>query len=389
MTHRHCQVQDKTIASAKSPQQLDATTTTTMKVRALWFILLPFAIAALWTFHDYLISARHSPSGVSPKDLDVPEQRYELADKPENVSFSPLKILCHATTQVEDPYREEDLLPVAMDIFQKRGVVLFTFINDAYLEFAFSWLCNTEAMADVHQHVLFVVTDLRSGRCLQKLWPDVSVVALNASRYSGDQTYSQAGYVRVMVERTRYILRLLESKVRLLLFEVDCVWLTNALPHLLNRKPDADIIATKVKNRTAGGFLLLSPTQRTLGLWRELTSQMDRLYEQLEHKRDSYVISWRLNDQEFLAALIEKRFGGIEVVHLPSQLFPDGNWYRKPAQKRIAKPLPIIINNNFIKGNAKKKKRAKSFGHWFFNTDGGGDLRAFCNASAVHAVVYP
>ena len=154
---------------------------------------------------------------MSATEILIQEQRHEFTDELRNASFATPK----TSPLGRRLYREEDLVPVAMDIFRKRGLVLFTFINDAYLEFAVSWLCNTEPMADIHQHVLFVVTDLRSADRLQKAWPDINVVALNASRYSGNQTYSRAGYVRIMVERTRYLHRLLQSGVRLLLFEVD------------------------------------------------------------------------------------------------------------------------------------------------------------------------
>ena len=360
-----------------------------LRVRSATLPLLAIATLCACAFYFSVYSAPHILHGMSATEILIQEQRHEFTDELKNASFATPK----TSPLGRRLYREEDLVPVAMDIFRKRGLVLFTFINDAYLEFAVSWLCNTEPMADIHQHVLFVVTDLRSADRLQKAWPDINVVALNASRYSGNQTYSRAGYVRIMIERTRYLHRLLQSGVRLLLFEVDCVWLSNPLPLLLDQQTleavvEADIVATRVGSRTAGGFLLLSPTQRTLRLWGELTRLMDRLYEQLKNQLDSAFISWELNDQEFLAALIKERFGGIEVFHLPVELFPDGNWYSKPAKERKAEPLPVIINNNFIAGNAAKKKRAKAFGHWFLKSASDLSL-ASCNTTAVHAVLHP
>ena len=94
---------------------------------------------------------------MSATKIFIQEQRDEFTGELKNASFGTPKTSPRGssdTAQGRRPYREEDLVPVAMDIFRKRGLVLFTFINDAYLEFAVSWLCNTEPMADIHQHVL-------------------------------------------------------------------------------------------------------------------------------------------------------------------------------------------------------------------------------------------
>ncbi|XP_070204013.1 uncharacterized protein [Littorina saxatilis] len=277
-------------------------------------------------------------------------------------------------------------IQIARDIYHTHGVVLFTMVNDAFFPFAASWCCNTAPMNNVHHRALFLTTDQMTGQRLSHLWPNITVVTLNSSQYAGSQEYSKAGYVRMMVERTRYILHLLEAGVRLLLFEVDCVWLSDPVPALLARHAEGDILATKVTDLdvTAGGFLLLNPTKATVKLWRHLTDKMDSLYRRLQNSQDAADVSEADNDQQYFTLLVRKKFAGVRVVHLPAELFPDGKWYKLPASERSSKPRPFLINNNWVVGEAAKMRRAKRFGHWFWNDEGKGS----CNSTAVDSLFY-
>ncbi|KAL8565259.1 hypothetical protein ACOMHN_001157 [Nucella lapillus] len=299
---------------------------------------------------------------------------------------SPYHGLADATDLSKSPHAEA-LAEAARQIFREKSVVLFTLINDAYLDFAASWLCNTGPISDVHAHVLFLTTDVHTASTLKTLSSDIHVVSLNASHFSGNQVYSHAGYVRLMVERTWQILSLLEQGMPLLLFEVDCVWLSSPLPLLTARGKGADILATRIQNRTAGGFLLLHPTPKTLTLWRRLTGRMDDLFRDLLNRPDSSLVFWELNDQEYLSDLIKDNFGGVRVSHLPEDLFPDGMWYYRSEAERGLKDRPLIINNNFVSGNRAKKERDRRFGHWFLTDDSSLDEGFFCNSLSVHEVL--
>ncbi|KAK7087121.1 uncharacterized protein [Littorina saxatilis] len=280
-----------------------------------------------------------------------------------------------------------DVVQTALEVHGTTGLVLFTMLNNAFMDFAVSWLCNTAVMGHVHSHVMFVATDNQSASYLRDAWPAVHVVPVNSSHLSGDQVYSHVGYVRLMIERSHYIQGMLQAGVTVLLFEVDCVWLSNPLPLLLSdRYREADMVATVVQNRTAGGFLLLKPTPRTLQLWDRLMEQLDDLYEQTSTHSTGHLVSWRLNDQEFLSGLVKRRYGGIRVEHLPVPAFRDGQWYKLPLAQRQKRPLPVIINNNFLKLKGDKKKRAKKHGHWFLKA---GNKTRECDVTAVAAVVTP
>ena len=281
------------------------------------------------------------------------------------------------------PADPETSVQVATEIFRKRGVVLFTMINDAYFDFAASWCCNTGPLDHVHQHVLFLTTDFKTGERLKALWPNVTVVSEDGSQFQGVLKYSRAGYVRMMAARTRFVLRLLEAGLRLLLFEVDCLWLADPLPLLLARRAQGDILATKVSgvDVTAGGFLFINPTAAAVKLWRRLTQLMEGLEKRLKQSPATAAVSESQNDQQFFSSLVRSRYAGIKVVYLPPDAFPDGKWYGLPEAARSAKPPPVIINNNWLIGGVAKIRRAKAFGHWFWNDKGGA-----CNSTALRSL---
>ncbi|KAK7497468.1 hypothetical protein BaRGS_00011310 [Batillaria attramentaria] len=270
------------------------------------------------------------------------------------------------------------------DVYKKHKLVLFTMINDAFVPFAMSWLCNTKPL-DVHKQVVFLTTDNESSQTLKHHWPDITTVSLNTSGFSGAQEYSHVGYVQLMVERTHFIKKLLEADIHLLLFEVDSTWLANPLPKLMALQNQGDIIATKVTGQdvTAGGFLLLNPTPATVKLWQRLTDMMDDLSRKLKSKKISADVSESLNDQQFFTQLLRQKYAGIQIVYLPQELYPDGKWYSLPVDKRQQSPRPIIINNNWIVGNTKKIERAKQFGHWFVKA---GTSAGACNETAVKSL---
>ena len=284
----------------------------------------------------------------------------------------------------------DELVRAASAIAEKRGMVLFSVLNDAYVDLVNSWLCNTASLGDVHSRVLFLSTDRATGRRLRDAWPNVTVVSAEGSRFSGPQSYTHAGYVRLMVERTRLIQRLVQSKVRLLLFEVDFVWLDDPLPVILaqSRESGADIVATKVHRRqqACGCFLLLNPTAATGRLWTRLTQKMNELDRRVSRLGERSRVSQLTNDQAFLSDLIKERYGGVNVSFLPEALFPDGKWYTVAKVRAMEAPYPLLIHNNWIVGNAAKIQRAKQFRHWFLSANSTSG-HVVCDVVAVRDLV--
>ena len=203
---------------------------------------------------------------------------------------------------------DTELVEIAKEIGKSSKTVLVTMINDAYLPFTYSWLCNTKEM-NIHDSVLIITTDQKSKDDLKRDWPEIHVVAMDMGGASGDQVYSHVGYVQIMIRRTEMLLLIVMADVELFLFEVDCLWLTNPVPEL-QKMNDYDVLVNPVAQRTgvyAGGFLYLFRTDKAKALWKELTNQMQALGERIKSLPKDKYISEGDNDQIYFSALINQK----------------------------------------------------------------------------------
>ncbi|XP_041349561.1 UDP-D-xylose:L-fucose alpha-1,3-D-xylosyltransferase 3-like [Gigantopelta aegis] len=257
-----------------------------------------------------------------------------------------------------------------------RGLpVLLALVNKAYLPFVYSWLCNTMYMG-IHRQVLFITTDSYSEKKITKDWPDVGAfTVLDLDELSGAQEYSKVGYVRLVVRRTEITLTLLKERIKLLLFEVDCLWFANPLSLCEKEAKGYDIVAASVSNRpgmVGFGFLYMLPTNTMIAFWELHTHSGCR----------SRTLAGSEADQPYLNRLIKAKYAGIKVNMLPLNLLADGWWYNlSDKEKKNIKPL--IVNNNWVVGNKGKIQRAKRFGHWFWIEESGK-----CDTKLVNKTVY-
>lgn len=276
---------------------------------------------------------------------------------------------------------DDPLLDAAKKISQKNLTVLVTLINDAYIPFTYSWLCNTKYM-NIHKQVLIISSDEKSTEKLKLDWPEISVVYLKGLSSNGDQVYSHAGYVRLMIKRTEALLKLLENNIEMFLFEVDCLWLRNPMTYLQSHK-GFDLLVNPVSERpgiVAGGFLFMYPTKATKSIWKALTTQLLKLETQIKALPPGRAISEGQNDQIFLSNLISRKHANIKTKSLPLTEFADGKWYTFPESKRN-QLKPYVINNNWALGNKEKFTRAKKWGHWFLKDDN------TCNEDQIKKIV--
>ena len=203
---------------------------------------------------------------------------------------------------------ENDLLLIAKRISAYNRTVLVTMVNDAYLKFTYSWLCNTKNMG-IHKSVLIITTDQVSKDNLTRDWPEINVVSMDM-KLQGDQTYSKVGYVKIMVKRTEMILSILMANLEVFLFEVDCLWLANPVPNL-QKITGYDILVNpvaKTNNQVfAGGFLWLYVTNKAKALWKKLTQDMIALGEKISKRSDNAPVSEGENDQQFFSRLIREK----------------------------------------------------------------------------------
>ena len=223
--------------------------------------------------------------------------------------------------------------------------------------------------------VLLITTDTESKDKLNKLWPNVKVVSIRSEKStSGDQVYSHAGYVRLMIRRTQILLALLQNNIEIFLFEVDCLWIRNPVP-VLSKNVNYDILVNPVSNRPgiiAGGFIYMFPTKPTKIIWNELNNRLLQLEKKIKSLPPGRSISEGENDQMYLSGLVAKKIGGVKPKVLPLEEYADGKWYSWTIQKRKSSN-PYVINNNWALGNKNKISRAKEWGHWFIREDNSCD----------------
>lgn len=115
---------------------------------------------------------------------------------------------------------------VVMRIFKGgQKVLLVILVNDVFLLFIFSWLCNIQGMG-IYNQVLFIIGDSESVMKINQKWLEVIVIQIDGV-YLGNQEYSYVGYVELMVRRLEIFLEILEKNILIFLFEVDCIWIIN------------------------------------------------------------------------------------------------------------------------------------------------------------------
>ena len=207
-------------------------------------------------------------------------------------------------------YKSDDMshfMAVAKAASKHNGAILVSVVNDAFLPFAYSWLCNTYSM-NIHKSVLIITPDDVSKRRLNKDWPEVNVVKLNLNIPRGNQEYSKAGYVQIMIRRTELLLELLQANIEILLLEFDYMWFENPLPRLQKIR-GVDFLINPVSSNDVvynGGFLYMFPTDQSKALWKKLTEMMHDLEKQIDKKSETFEVSANENDQVYFTSLIKE-----------------------------------------------------------------------------------
>ena len=208
---------------------------------------------------------------------------------------------------MDQPDRPDAMIQRARIIGNYSKTIMVAVINDAYLHFAYSWLCNTKEM-EIHKYILFITTDEYTSKRLKRDWPEVSVASMNISNLSGDRQFGEAGYLRVNVKRHQYIYQLLQQGFELLHFEVDCVWLQNPLP-VLQAEAGYDLLVNAVSGIKDynSGFVYIFNTNKSVKVWELLAQRMTDLARQIAWANDRRHVRTENNDQPFWSDIIFNR----------------------------------------------------------------------------------
>ena len=198
--------------------------------------------------------------------------------------------------------------------------------------------------------------------------------------------YGDYSYHDFVLFRTKLVLRILQLKVTLWLVESDAVWLQDPSAVVLgtpgdivtmddHKKPNNTVPGDKL---IQGGFQLLRPTKATLTAWTTMAEKLETVlqkakkkWKRRKKKDNKYKINLGNsgNEQRIMNSIIYgNTTNNVHVSWLDPQLFIPGNLY-KGTDLGLKSP-PIIVLNNWIKGNAAKIERAKKWNHWYLDDKG-------------------
>ncbi len=122
------------------------------------------------------------------------------------------------------------------------------------------------------------------------------------------------------------------------------------------------------------GLLFINPTAPTLSLFNEGTNRYALLLKKYESMPEATDLG-DLSEQILFNTLIQEHAFGIAVHVLDPTRFVCGMWYRNirndgAALRARVGQNAVIINFNWIAGNAAKILRARQYQHWCLRFDG-------------------
>lgn len=291
-----------------------------------------------------------------------------------------LKMLVDKDDMLPDPWvtLEDDPVLDAIKVVVHSFVdeVAITIVDSAFLELTLSWLCNVRTAGFLPPNIVWLTLDDSVRRTLDDT--DVGVtVDLSAALWGTQRTeilYGHRTYWHLMLIRTRLISELLNRGVDVFLFETDQVWLQDPLRYM-QREIDlgADMVGTlDTQHNIAGNTLFLRSVLATRKMWSEVYIRFKASYDSVgvDHMPESEK-SLVEHDQYSLSDLLLYNVSFIRefpvaLALMNADLFVGGSWYTGFYSSEESK-RPVVINNNFVSGVAKKKKRAMTFGHWFLD----------------------
>jgi FkbM family methyltransferase len=242
----------------------------------------------------------------------------------------------------------------------KHAFVNIQLLNHGYVEMTKSWICNVRSFPGVLEKTMFITTDQNAYEQLINFDSKLNVV-LELYETPKDLTYGQYAYYDFMLFRTKLLLQLLKNDIVIWLTESDAVWLKDPSDVVLNTKGDMVTMSdgTPPQKILQGGFQLLRPTKPTVSVWTKLLTTF-------QNKMSAAKKGIEMNDsgseQLMLNGLIRKE-PNLNMQWLDWHLFAPGLYYKDKNKF----PQPMIILNNWIKGNSAKIARSKKWNHWYLD----------------------
>ena len=265
--------------------------------------------------------------------------------------------------------------------------------NNAMVPMLWNWLCNTKHMAGVHERTVLIMSDRQGFDALQYNPYKVAVAKTHqmVDEMDEDFNFGTYGYWKLTQLRTKTFEDILASGISFLNWEPDALWARNPMEDagLLEASRQADIAILSDEHVDGSlilgvGFMLVRSNAGTVALFQKLMDTLSQNLRKLgpHNLHDNVGYPKTISEQTILKELLLSVFAGATYAALDRCTYTSGQWYtfnNIDLRRRCvtASGAPVVVNNNWIVGNAAKIKRAQLWGHWFIDETGA------CNVSQV------
>lgn len=245
-------------------------------------------------------------------------------------------------------------------IQKQYGFVLLLFLNKAYLEMTKSFICH---QPDLLKQTIFVTTSSQLRKEL-KAWNPATLVFLQPYAVSKSVYYGTYEYFKLTEERLKFQNNLIQDGINVFVIEADATWNSlQILDIIQNAFKEHDIVSADDDNKLiSAGFLGVRSTYKTRKFFK---LYVDTYSKHLASFSGQTGHIGNVGEQHTMTRLLKKL--GVETYWLTQCESANGKWY---LNKDLACPLPMVIQNNWIKGNEAKISRAKENKQWFLDENG-------------------
>ena len=252
-------------------------------------------------------------------------------------------------------------------------------VSEAYLEFAYQWLCNIKRTGV--SYYVFLAQDAESKRKLM----EANETVIEASDFdlgndlqrlnlavdsSAEAKYGSIGFQVTMTLRTLVLKKILSFGFNVITADLDSIWLQDPLPIF----DSAATVQGQEHKRTkmSGGFVAIRSGPVGRDYWQKVCDCQLANMQFLAKAKPGTYLSSAYTEQECVndeaMRLIKKNVSGFRVHLLPATYFPDGKSYFtnfEPARQGV---LPYVVHNNWVVGMKAKLERLRNTGLYFNGT---------------------
>jgi hypothetical protein len=247
------------------------------------------------------------------------------------------------------------------------GLTLLMYLNDAYLELTKNWICNLQKLDDqgisILQKTVFITSTDTANAGLKRFSSSLNVFTITYPvTYS--VSYGTYEYYRLTVERLNLQNILIQEGSNIMIVEADAQWNSvSIVDTIFAELKEYDIVSANDMqevdklDQINAGFLAIRSTMITRTFFQIYVDEYTHTLNQ-HYDTDGFI--GQVGEQHYMTPLLQKY--KLKVKWLTPCEVANGQWYIYGARKDC--PLPTVILNNYIIGNAEKKARALNFQHW-------------------------